>query len=98
MSEKYGKTEIGPSDVFRNPKPKRGWSVWIESGVWFTAPTVNPRKFGRHDWENGMWEKGVRNCRCGCYMGSYSSAGPVDPSGACPAKPRKTGLARKGAT
>lgn len=77
------KTEIGSSSEHKDPKPKRGWSLWIENGVWFTSPKVSPRSFGKHDY-NGGYRKGIRDCRCGCFMLSSSSGGPVDPFGACP--------------
>lgn len=84
----YMKTEIGTSDKFPSPKAKRGWSIWIENGVLFTAPTVSSRKFGGHSYSNGGYDMGIHHCSCGCYMGSSSSSGPVDPFGACPDNPK----------
>jgi len=85
----YGKVEIGPSDVYKSPKPKRGYAVWIENGVWFTAPKVSPRKFGQHAYAGKAFDFGIRDCPCGCYMLSASSAGPCDPFGACPKNPKQ---------
>lgn len=80
-----GKIRIGPSDVFSDPQMRPGWSRWIESGVWFCAPTVDPEKFGGHAYGDGTGE-----CPCGCSMYSASSGGPVDPFGACPSNPLPT--------
>lgn len=82
------KTEIGPSDVHPNPKAKRGWALWIENGVWFTAPRIDRRKFGPHAYYNYGYEQGIRDCPCGCFMLSSSSGGPVDPFGPCPNNPK----------
>jgi len=82
------KTVIGDSLFFPNPQPKDGWSVWIENGVWFTAPTVDGQKFGGHLYDNGGFEMGITNCLCGCYMGREQSYGPVDPFGPCPQNPK----------
>jgi hypothetical protein len=83
------KTEIGSSAVHRNPKPKRGWSLWIEDGVWYTAPKISPRKFGKHAYFISKIRTGIRKCPCGCFMTRSDSGGPVDPFGACPMNPRK---------
>jgi hypothetical protein len=83
------KVEIGNSGKFKNPKVRRGWSLWIENGVWFKARTVDKRRFGGHDYDNGGFEQGIRKCKCGCFMGGWSSDGPVDPFGPCPLNPRK---------
>lgn len=76
--------------VMTTLKPKRGWAAWIESGTWFTARKVDPKKFGKHAYDNGGYEQGIRECPCGCFMGSYSSSGPVDPWGPCPKNPKTT--------
>lgn len=81
------KTKIGDSGTYPNPVVEAGWSLWIENGVWFTAPSVDSDKFGGHDYDNGGYERGIRDCRCGCWMGSACSGGPVDPFGACPKNP-----------
>ena len=83
----YGKTVIGPSSEHRDPQPKPGFSIWIENGIYYTAPSIDEKRFGGHAYDNGGYEHGVRNCPCGCYMGSESSAGPVDPFGPCPMNP-----------
>ena len=71
-----------PADI-RNPE--KGFSTWIENGQWFKAPTVDKKKFGKHDYfKKGEYERGVRKCKCGCFMGGFSSDGPVDPFGPCP--------------
>ena len=87
----YSKTKIGDSSTHPDPKVKRGWSLWIENGVWFTAPTVNRRRFGSHAYGGEEYDYGLRECSygCQCHMGSSSSGGPVDPFGACPLNPLK---------
>ncbi len=80
------KTEIGRDCP--QPKPKRGYSIWIENGVWYSAPRVSAKKFGSHAYDNGGYEKGIRDCPCGCHMGGYTSGGPVDPFGPCPFNPK----------
>ena len=82
------KTKIGTSGEHPNPKPKRGWSRWIENGVWFTAPKVSAAKFGGHDYAGGGYSRGIRDCKCGCYMLSSSSGGDCDPFGPCPENPK----------
>jgi hypothetical protein len=79
------KTALGPSPTSDPPSFNEGYSVWIESGVWYTAPTVDSSKFGGHDYDNGGYMKGVRDCDCGCFMVASSAGGPVDPFGPCPA-------------
>lgn len=82
------KVTIGPSTDFPNPKPKKGWSVWIENAIYYTAKTVNNKKFGCHDYNRpDPYSSGTGSCRCGCYMGSCNSSGDVDPFGACPLNP-----------
>lgn len=81
---KSAKTEIGSSAIYPNPKPAPGHAVWIEHGVWFTAPEIDAAKFGPHLYDNG---DGIGHCECGCYMGGCSSSGPVDPFGPCPMNP-----------
>lgn len=79
----YQRREVGPTSV--KFTPELGWSVWAENGKWITAKTV---KTGNgHAYDNGGYEKGIRDCPCGCYMLSSSSAGPVDPFGDCPSTP-----------
>lgn len=81
------KKTVGKSSEVRNPEPESGFEVWIENGVWYTAPKIDPAKFGGHAYAGGGYSRGVRECPCGCYMGSSSSSGPVDPFGACPFNP-----------
>jgi len=83
-SNKYGAEVLGPSDKFKREDAKPGYSVWIEYGIYYQAPTVDPNKFGPHDYEIGY---GTGTCECGCYMGSSSSSGDCDPFGACPENP-----------
>lgn len=86
--KRYGKEELGTSDVIGNhPKAKEGYSLWIENGMWCSAPIVDPSKFGEHAYGNGGYEMGIRDCPCGCFMLSSSSGGPVDPYGKCPKNP-----------
>jgi hypothetical protein len=88
MDKDYGKVEIsrGTSGM---PKAQRGYAVWIESGHWYTAPAFTRKNYYPHDYNvRGAYDKGVRDCRCGCWMLSSSSGGPVDPFGACPEQPR----------
>ena len=89
MNTKYGKEVIGPSDKFDGKPTKPGYSVWIEWGIYYQAPTIDPKKFGPHDYNRTAeaWEFGTHDCRCGCYMGSSSSSGPCDPFEACPENP-----------
>lgn len=74
-----------------DPQVEEGFSLWIEEGQWFTAPTVDASKFGEHDFERTeeflgrKWR--VEDCKCGCSMRSDRSWGPVDPFGACPLNP-----------
>lgn len=82
------KTSLGSTGANLNLKPEEGHSMWVENGEWFTAPTVDPTKYGGHDYDEGGYERGVRNCVCGCFMGSSNSSGPVDPFGACPMNPK----------
>jgi len=85
MSEK---TKIGDSAEIANPEPKDGFSIWMENGTWYTAPTVSD-DFDGHDYDNGGYERGVRDCKCGCFMLSTSSGGDVDPFGRCPENKKK---------
>jgi len=82
--ELYGRKVLGSSAEIKNPIPKRGWSVWIEKGTWYTAKKVNVKKFGEHVYGKNY----TGACSCGCYMGDCSSWGPVDPFGACPNNPK----------
>jgi hypothetical protein len=82
---KYGRQSFGSSAEKTHPTPPPGFSLWIEDGNWFIAPTVDPAKFGPHDYNaRRNW---VGDCTCGCYMGRESSSGPCDPFGACPENP-----------
>ncbi len=82
----YGKKEIGPSD--QPVKPKPGFSVWIECGVWYTAPKLLKKDFGPHTFNMPhAFDDGVRDCPCGCWILSSSSGGPIDPFGPCPLNP-----------
>lgn len=72
------------------------YSMWVQDGKWFAAPTVDPEKFGAHDYAIGGYERGKRDCRCGCWMGDCRSSGPVDPFGACPANPKPTAPVESG--
>lgn len=82
------KTRLGTSGEIPMPPIKRGYSTWIEQGVWFTSRTVNKRRFGGHAYDDGGFLKGIRDCPCGCHMSESSSSGPVDPFGACPSNPK----------
>ena len=88
---KSKKTKLGDSGTVKFPEPQPGYAVWIENGVWYTAPKIDPARFGGHAYDNGGFEMGIRDCPCGCYMLSASSAGPVDPFGACPENPIESG-------
>lgn len=83
MKIEIGKV-IGPVSV-----PK-GWAYWVEDGVWYKCRAVSPKKFGRHAYDNGGYERGIIECPCGCWMGRYNSGGPVDPFGCCPKNPLTT--------
>lgn len=74
---------------------KPGWSTWIENGTWYTATTVDRKKFGGHDYDGGGFERGVRECKCGAHMSGCSSSGPVDPFGPCPKNPKPLAMAGK---
>jgi hypothetical protein len=93
MSEQSGKKKLADLIDSLRPRVKRGWAVWAESGTWYTAPKVDKRKFGPHAYAlPGAYNKGVRDCPCGCFMAGYSSGGPVDPVdpfGPCPKNPKK---------
>ncbi len=84
---KCDKRKLGDSSSTPNPEPEDGFSVWIESGVWYTAPTVSD-DFGGHSYDNGGFENGARDCECGCFMLGSSSGGEVDPFGQCPENPK----------
>lgn len=88
---KAQKEELGKSSVVTDPEKavKKGYSWWIENGVYFQAPKVNGKLFKGHDYSGGFWDRGIRDCKCGCFMLSSSSGGPVDPFGPCPLNPRK---------
>lgn len=81
----YGKRLLAANENV-DPPPE-GFDVWIENGVWYIAPEVDPKRFGGHAYANGGYERGVRDCPCGCHMLSSSSGGPCDPFGACPENP-----------
>jgi len=95
---KYGKIFIGtsaapPEGIGSSFLKKEGFSYWIEWGRWYEAPTVDPSKFGAHD-----YEPGIGSCKCGCHMGDSNSSGPVDPFGACPCNPLPPPASVVGAT
>lgn len=79
----YERKVLGSSADIPNPVKKRGWSIWIEHGIWYTARNVSKKKFGIHSYIGGLGA-----CSCGCYMGDCDSWGPVDPFGACPDNPK----------
>lgn len=85
---KRNKTVLGHATGPDRPKGKKGYAVWIESGVWYTAPEVERDKFGGHTYADGGYELGIRLCACGCVVAPSSSAGPVDPFGPCPENPK----------
>lgn len=66
-------------------KLKPGWVAWGEDGGAVTAPIVNDVRFWPHKFDKGIITK---HCECGCFVGRGLPGGPVDPCGACPAKPR----------
>ena len=79
------KTEI-PNNRETWQTERQGYSRWVENGHAYEAPTVDPEKFGPHDYNKpGM--RGQGKCKCGCAMWSSSSSGPVDPFGRCPENP-----------
>jgi hypothetical protein len=80
------KIKIGDSGVHKNPKVGKGWSLWIENGIWYKARSVNKKKYGPHTYMINY--NNPHECPCGCYMGGYSSSGPVDPFGPCPSNPK----------
>ena len=84
------KIELGSSSDIKNPKPKVGWSVWIEHGVWFTAKKVNKKRFGPHSYflDFLAGKSNLCECSCGCFMADSSSGGDFDPWGACPKNPK----------
>lgn len=86
---KYGTIKLGEvgKELKVSPDDTDTHAVWVEWGVWYTAPTVDKARFGGHAYDNGGYERGIRNCPCGCHMGSSSSSGPVDPWGPCPENP-----------
>jgi len=78
-----GTSEKPPKGIGTDFPREPGFSYWIEWGRWYKAPTVDSKKFGPHDYEDGPG-----SCKCGCHMGDASSSGPVDPFGACPLNPK----------
>ena len=87
--------KVACGDGRSTPKAKRGYSLWMESGTWYTAPKVSHRLFGPHAYDvQGAYNAGTRDCPCGCFMLSYSSGGPVDPRGPCPKNPRTQRVSR----
>ena len=76
-------TEVEPGH-----QPQSGWSVSVDWGKWYTAPSVNGQQFGPHRYG----QHGTGPCACGCSMSVSSSSGPVDPFGACPANPKNDAL------
>ena len=90
IEDDYGKRELGKSGEIPTPLPTRRRSIWIESGVYFTALKISSRKFGKHVYMfPGAYENGERDCPCGCWMGNTNSGGPCDPFGPCPKNPRQ---------
>jgi|CXWL01.1.fsa_nt_gi hypothetical protein len=87
---KYGKTKFADGSERNLPKPKRGYDIWIEDGTWYTARKISTKNFGGHSYDNGGFKRGERFCTCGCFMGGWSSDGPVNPFGACPLNPIET--------
>ncbi len=87
---RWGKKKLGNTSDFGGgvPDAEEGQTVWVENGVVYTSPTVDPNKFGGHAYDNGGYESGIRDCPCGAYMLSSSSGGPVDPFGPCPLNPQ----------
>lgn len=79
-AKQYERRVVGPTSI--KFKEDEGWSLWAENGIWITAKTVSTGL--GHAYNNGGYEHGIRDCPCGCYMLSSSSAGPVDPFGDCP--------------
>lgn len=69
-------------DAFSESESKLGKDTWVTNGKIFSAPIVDPEKFGPHDYGDGQG-----NCWCGCSMGSFYSSGPVNPFGMCPKNP-----------
>jgi len=65
----------------------KGFAVWFEDGNLKYAKKINPKEFGRHQYDSGH----TSDCAygCGCWMGSFRSGGRVDPFGACPNNPIK---------
>jgi hypothetical protein len=75
------------------PIPESGYSIWIEKGEYFTAPTVDDKKFGSHDYfVDDEFIYLYYLCKCGCEMTSFASSGPVDPFGACPSNPMSANI------
>jgi len=68
---------------FGTPKTEKGFSVWSEYGVYYTAATVDPDQFGPHIY-NGIEGSACLECICGCFIALSYRGGPVDPNGACP--------------
>lgn len=86
-SNKYGAELMGKSgDIDPEKLLKPGYSYWIEYGVYYQAPTVDPVKFGPHDYAQPGGHY-LDDCKCGCKMYSSSSSGDCDPFGACPENP-----------
>lgn len=83
------KTKINqPQNWSKDNRVEDGYARWVENGVWYQAPVVDPQKYGGHDYDNGGFDRGIRDCACGCRMDLSSSGGPVDPFGACPMNPK----------
>ena len=89
--KRWGKKKLGETSDFGGgvPEAEEGQTVWVENGTVCTAPIVDENKFGGHAYDNGGYEQGIRDCPCGAYMLSSSSAGPVDPFGPCPLNPQE---------
>lgn len=91
------KVRIGDSLTVLKPTVPEGFSFWIESGVWYMAPTVDKDQFGGHAYSGDGYSQGERDCPCGCHMESCSSGGPVDPFGPCPKNPKRSSTPSPGA-
>jgi len=85
VSLQKGKIEVGPATDENKKLIPNGWSHWVEDGMLYKAKTVDAKKFGGHTYDNGGFDQGVRDCVCGCSMGSFNCFGFVDPFGPCPA-------------
>lgn len=81
-------TKVTAAKAEESKWQKIGHAVWHEYGGMKHAPRVDPKKFGAHSYAEE--EERTSDCKylCGCWMGSCSSGGPVNPFGACPKNPK----------